>query len=167
MIELAQEFKNIGVLVKGKFILTSGKTSDFYVDMKKVLGYPKVSELICDEFCKLVDKRATCVASIGYGGLPLAARVSLKLKLPLIVIREKPREHGLKNLIDGYVPTEKDKVVIVDDVFTMGTSMTKIVKALSRTKAKILAGYIIVDRGDVEKFRIPIRSLLIMKELTK
>ena len=164
---LARELKKLGVVKKGKFVLTSGKTSDFYVDMKKVLGYPKVSELICDEFCKLVDKRATCVASIGYGGLPLAARVSLKLRLPLVVVREKPRGHGLKNLIDGYVPTEKDKVVIVDDVFTTGSSMLKIIKALEKTKTKILAGYIIVNRGDVEKFRIPIRSLLAMKELTK
>jgi len=166
MIELAQEFKNIGVLVKGKFILTSGKTSDFYVDMKKVLGYPKVSELICDEFCKLVDKRATCVASIGYGGLPLAARVSLKLKLPLVVVREKPRGHGLKNLIDGYVPTKKDKVVVIDDVFTTGTSMLHIVKALSKTKARILAGYVVVNRGDMSKFKISIKNILSIDSLT-
>lgn len=103
------ELKRLKVLKKGKFVLTSGKTSGFYVDMKKVLGYPKTSEILCNNFCKIIDKKATCVASIGYGGLPLAARVSLKLKLPLVVIREKPREHGLKNLIDGYIPTEKDK----------------------------------------------------------
>lgn len=164
--KLAEELRRLKVVKKGKFVLTSGKTSNFYVDMKKVLGYPKVSELICGEFCKLVDKRATCVASIGYGGLPLAARVSLKLGLPLVVVREKPRDHGLKNLIDGYVPTEKDKVAIVDDVFTMGTSMLKIIKALEKTKAKILAGYVVVNRGDAEKFRISIKNILSINSLT-
>ncbi len=163
---LAEELKKLGIIKKGKFVLTSGKTSDFYVDMKKVLGYPRVSELICNELCKIIDKKATCVASIGYGGLPLAARVSFKLKLPLVVVREKPRKHGLKNLIDGYVPTKEDKVVIVDDVFTMGTSMIKITKALSKTKAKILAGYVVVNRGDASKFKIPIKNILAIDSLT-
>lgn len=133
--------------------------------MKKVLGYPKASELICDELCKIIDRRTTCVASIGYGGLPLAAIVSLKLGLPLVVVREKPREHGLKNLIDGYVPTKKDRVAIVDDVFTMGTSMLKIITALAKTKAKILAGYVVVNRGNASRFKIKIQSLLDVKKL--
>lgn len=165
MKSLADELKKLKIIKRGEFVLTSGKTSDFYVDMKKVLGYPKVSVLICDEFCKLVDKKGTCVASIGYGGLPLAARVSLKSGLPLVVVREKPRKHGLKNLIDGYVPTEKDKVVIVDDVFTTGTSMSKVIAALSKTKAKILAGYVVVNRGDASRFKIKIHNLLDVTKL--
>lgn len=164
---LVDELKKLGIVKKGKFVLTSGKTSDFYIDIKKVLGYPKVSEAICNEFCKIIDKKATCIASIGYGGLPLAAIVSLKLKLPLVVIREKPRKHGLKNLIDGYVPTSKDRVVIVDDVFTMGTSMSKIIKALVKTKAKIVAGYVVVDRGEALKFKIPIKSLVEVGKLIR
>ena len=166
MTKLAEELKKLGIIKKGKFIGTSGKVLDFYIDMKKVLGYPLVSELICDEFCRTVNKRATCVASIGYGGLPLAARVSFKLGLPLIVIRDKPRKHGLKNLIDGYMPTKKDRVIMLDDVFTMGTSMTKIIKSLSKTKAKILAGYVVVNRRGVSKFKIPIKSLIPIEKLT-
>lgn len=94
MKSLADELRKLKIIKKGKFVLTSGKTLNFYVDMKKVLGYPKVSQFICDELCKIIDKRITCIAGIGYGGLPLAARVSLKLRLPLVVVREKPREHG-------------------------------------------------------------------------
>lgn len=167
MISLIRELQKIAVVKKGRFVLTSGETSDFYIDIKKVLGHPKVSEIVCKEFCKIINKKATCVASIGYGGLPLAARVSLKLKLPLVVVREKPRKHGLKNLIDGYVPTNKDKVAIVDDVFTMGTSMAKIIKALAGTKAKITGGYVVVNRGEGLKFKIPIRSLVNVGKLTK
>src|SRR3989338_11057391 len=166
MISLAKELRKLGIVKKGRFILTSGKTSDFYIDMKKVLGYPKASELVCSELCKIINKKTTCIASIGCGGLPLAARVSLKLGLPLTVVREKPRKHGLKNLIDGYVPTEKDKIAIVDDVFTMGTSMAKIIKALNKTGAKIIAGYVVVNSGEVSKFIIPIKSLLTAEKLT-
>lgn len=165
MSSLADELRKLKIVKKGKFKLTSGKTSDFYVDIKKVLGYPRVSGLICDELCKLVDNRATCIASIGYGGLPLAAGVSLKLGLPLVVVREKSRRHGLKNLIDGYVPGKKDKVVMVDDVFTTGTSMLKISKALSNTKSKIIAGYVVVNRGDASRFKIKIYKLIDVTKL--
>ncbi|MDP3697712.1 MAG: phosphoribosyltransferase family protein [Candidatus Taylorbacteria bacterium] len=164
--KLAEELKKLEVIKKGKFVLASGKISDFYVDMKKVLGYPQTSQLVCNELCKIINKKTTCIASIGYGGLPLAARVSFKLGLPLVVVREKPRKHGLKNLIDGYVPTNKDKVAIVDDVFTMGTSMSKILKALAKTNAKILAGYVVVNRGNASKFEVPIKSLVTLADLT-
>jgi len=43
--------------------------------------------------------------------------------------------------------------------------MSKIIKALSKTKAKILAGYVVVNRGDASKFPIPIKSLLTVEEL--
>lgn len=178
MKKLANELKKLGIVKNGKFKLTSGKTSDFYINMKGALAYPEISELICNELCKIVDpvkrpdrhrasNKATCIASIGYGGLPLAARVSLKLGLPLVVVREAPRKHGLKNSIDGYVPTARDKVAIIDDVFTMGTSMNKIITALSKTKAKIIAGYVVVDRGETANFPILIRSLMNAKQLTK
>lgn len=167
MITLAAELKKLKIVKKGRFTLTSGKTSDFYVDVKKVLGYPAASEFVCSELCKIIDNKATCIASIGYGRLPLASRVSLKLGLPLVVVREKPRKHGLGNLIDGYFPIEKDGVAIVDDVFTTGTSMLKIIKALSKTKVKILSGYVVVSRGDHKNFKIPIKSLLAAQELTE
>ena len=61
---------------------------------------------------------------------------------------------------------QKKTKVVIDDVFTMGTSMSKIIKALSKTKAKILAGYVVVNRGDVSKFKVPIKSLLNLKKLT-
>ena len=61
MTSLAEELKKLGIVKKGKFVLTSGKISDFYIDMKKVLGNPKVSELVCDELSRLVDKKSTCI----------------------------------------------------------------------------------------------------------
>ena len=64
------------------------------------------------------------------------------------------------------MPGKNDRVAIVDDVFTMGTSMTKIIKALSKTKAKVVGGYVAVNREEVSKFIIPIKSLLIKKDLT-
>jgi len=162
---LAKELKRLKIIRRGKFVLKSVEVSDFYVDMKKAFGDPKAFSLICSELCKIIDKKATCVAGSGHGGLPLATAVSLKLDLPLVLVRDKDKKHGLRKLIDGYVPDKKDKVVIIDDVFSSGTSISNTVRALSKTKSKIIAGYVVVSRGDASNFKISINSLLDHRKL--
>lgn len=156
---LLRELKKLKIIKKGKFTLKSGQVSDYYVDIKKAFGHPKAFRLICNDLCKIIDKRATCVAGSGHGGLPLATAVAIKLGLPLVLVRDKVKKYGLKKTIDGYIPMSKDRVAIVDDVFTTGTCISNVVKALAGTRSKILAGYVVVNRGDASKFKIPVKSL--------
>lgn len=162
---LALELKKLKIIKKGRFELKSGEVSDFYVDMKKAFGSPRAFRLICDELCRVIDKRATCVASSGHGGLPLATAVAIKLGLPLVLVRDKQKDHGVRKSIDGYSPTKKDKVVIIDDVLTSGTCISNICTALSSTKSEILAGYVVVSRGNPSSLRIPVENLIGVNEL--
>ena len=164
---LADELKKLNIIKKGKVIGKSGKVLDFYVDMKKALGSPRVFNLICQEICEVVDKRVTCIAGSGLGGLPLATAVSLRIGLPLVLVRDEVKKHGLQKKINGYIPTKKDKVVIIDDVFTTGTCISNIAQILAITKAQIIGGCVVVNRGDSEKFKVPIKSLLTLEKLTK
>jgi orotate phosphoribosyltransferase len=163
---LIKEFRRLRVVKKGNFKLKSGKTSDYYVDIKSAFSSPRAFRLIVGRLCKIIDRRATCTAGSGHGGLPLAAAVSLKMELPLVLVRDKVKKHGIQKMIDGYTPTKKDKVVIIDDVFTTGTCISNILKILEPTNAQIISGYVIVNRGDSSDFQIPIKSLLALKELT-
>lgn len=160
MKELISELRKLRVIKRGKFVLKSGKTSDYYIDMKKAFGSPKAFGLITNELCKIVDRQATCIAGSGHGGLPLATAVSIKLRLPLVLIRDSIKKHGTKKMIDGYIPNKKDQVAIIDDVFTTGTCILNIAGILKETKAQIVAGYVVVSRGDMEKFKLKIHSLI-------
>jgi orotate phosphoribosyltransferase len=163
---LVKILNQLDLVKKGKFVLKSGKVSNYYIDIKKAFGHPKAFNLICDELCKIIDKRATCVAGSGHGGLPLATAVSLKLNLPLVLVRDKVKKHGINKMIDGYIPNWKDNIAIIDDVFTTGTCIYNISEALKPTKAKILGGYLVVKRGDTSKFDIPVQSLISVEKLT-
>ena len=167
MSKLIHELKKLKVVKRGGFLLKSGQVSNLYIDMKKAFGSPKALNLICNEMCKVINIKATCVAGSGHGGLPIATAVSLKLGLPLVLIRDKIKEHGIQKMIDGYIPIKKDRVVIVDDVFTSGTCISNMVEILTKTNAKILGGYVILSRGISNKSRTPIKSLLIIDALTK
>ena len=66
----------------------------------------------------------------------------------LTLVRDEPKKHGKGGWIDGYVPNEQDKVVLVDDVFTTGGSLRKLIKILEPTKAEIIGVYVVVKRGE-------------------
>ena len=132
-------------------MLKSGTRSDFYVDIKAAFGSPELLTLFARELAKRISKRATCIAGAGYGGLPLATAVAVKTNLPLVMVREQIKEHGTRQWLDGYVPGSRDRVAIIDDVYTSGRSLSHTEKVLVRTKAKIEGRYVVVNRSGREK----------------
>ena len=134
---IKRELKKANIIVKKRVKLTSGKTADFYCDFKKVYENPKVLKKVADALVLKIKEKSirrtqglpTCIAATGFGGIPLATLVSTKLNLPLVLVRTEKRNHGLKKTIEGYIPTVKDSVAIVEDVCTYSTSLMKIISS--------------------------------------
>ncbi|MCF7831589.1 MAG: hypothetical protein K9M36_01725 [Candidatus Pacebacteria bacterium] len=147
---LVKKLKEKGIFVQGDFVLRNGESSNYYCDIKKSLGDPKLLQHIVRALLPLVPSQATCIAGSGYGGITLTSLVAYKKKLPLVLVRDKVKDHGTKKVIDGYIPNKKDIVCIIDDVFTTGSSIkdtkeklfplgvkfTKPVVVLNRSKSK-------------------------------
>ena len=162
--ELIRSLKQLDIIYQEHINLKNAGASDFYVDVKKAYGYPNALDSISDELWKEIGERATCIATAGYGGLPPATIISLRHHLYLTLVRDAPKKHGRGGWIDGYVPNEQDKIAIVDDVFTTGGSLRKIIEALEPTGAEILGCYVVVKRGD-GNLQIPLKYLLTSEEL--
>lgn len=162
--KLILKLKAIKVIQRQKINLKHAGASNFYIDIKKIYGYPEILDLISDAVIGGIDKRTTCVAGAGYGGIPLATAVSLKLGLGLVLVRDKKKAHGRNVWIDGYVPQAKDRVWIIDDVFTTGKSIEHMTKILKITKAKVIGCSVVVRRSE-QKISIPYKSILTMEEL--
>ncbi len=148
---LVKELKKKNILKLGDFTLRSGIKSNYYCDIKETFGDPKLLSSIVDQLVKIVPKNATCIAGSGYGGITLASLVSNKLKLPLVLVRDKIKVHGTKKTVDGYVPTKKDFVCIVDDVFTTGSSIKETKEKLVTTKAKFTKAIVVLDRSNLNR----------------
>jgi len=125
--------------------LKSGESSNVYIDIKAAFGDPQLLRVFVRELGNMVDPKTTCIAGAGYGGLPLASALSLRLKLPLVLVRDAKKIHGRTVWIDGYVPRSSDRVAIVDDVYTVGTGMKHIERVLRKTKAPIIGRFVVVD----------------------
>ena len=125
---------------------------------------PDVLHLISSEIWKQMDKRTTCIAANGYGGISIASIISEKYKIHLSLIRGEPKKHGKGGLIDGYVPTAKDYVSIYDDVLTTGGTLERIIEIMRPTGAKIVGCYVSVKRGEAN-LGVPLTYLLTIDEL--
>ncbi len=163
---LIEKLNQLNILERQRVILKSKKGSDFYIDIKKAYGYPDILNEITGKLYILIPKEANCIAASDYGGLPIAAAISSTYGLNLILIRNKRKNYGLNRLIDGYIPNRKDKVAIVDDVITTGSSLKKIIQVIKPTKAKILGCYVVVNRGKTD-LKYPLRWLFEARDFLK
>ncbi len=162
--ELILLLKRLNIIHQQPVNLKHAGTSDFYLDIKKAYGYPSVLDLIAKKMWENIDKNVTCIAAGGYGGLPLASVISSQNNLHLTLIRDRLKSHGKSSCIEGYVPTGHDRIVIVDDVFTTGGSLRKIIKILEPTGAEVTGCCVAVKRGE-GKLPVPLVYLLTKNDL--
>ena len=72
------------------------------------------------------------VAGVVSGGISWASNIANSRALPLIRVHSEPKKFGLFNQIEGELPEDGSKVLIVDDAITSGVNALKVVEALRK-----------------------------------
>ncbi len=162
--DLIARLREIEVVYKEKVILRGGESSDFYCDIKKAFGYPDILNALVDELQKKLPSDVTCIAASGYGGLPLASVLASRSNRKFTAVRSSEKDHGKKGMIDGYIPQKDDRVVIIDDVLTSGSSIKETLSVLQTTPANIDSAIVIIKRGDPE-LSIPYSYIFTVEEI--
>lgn len=138
----------------GHFVLTSGKESDYYIDVKKLITNPRALKLIAELVGELWSGDAfDRVAGPELGAVPIATAVALEMEKPLLVVRKKKKEHGTGKQIEGEVEPG-DRVLLVEDVTTTGGSVLRAAKVLEESGAKVVGITVVVDREEGARERI-------------
>lgn len=165
--------------LRKKVKLSSGRISNFYIDVRKVSLSPKgvylISHLIFD---LLKSKRITAIGGPTLGADPIVSGVCYlayqnKKKLKGFLIRKSPKKHGRQKLIEGQVLASGERAVIVDDVTTSGSSLIKAIEVLKKEKIKVVAAISVVDREEGARealacYKCPLISLFTKSDfLTK
>ncbi len=142
---------------KGKFILTSGKESDFYIDCRPVTLHPEGAYLIGKLFFALLRRSIGKIQGVGgmtLGADPIATAVSLISYIeggPIhaFLIRKEPKKHGRGLWVEGIqnLP-EGTEVAIVEDVVTTGGSTLKAIERAKEEGLKVSRVLAIVDREE-------------------
>lgn len=126
------DIKAIKLQPNEPFTWASGWKSPFYCDNRKTLSYHNVRSFVKLELTHAVMENfpeAEAVAGVATGAIAQGALVADELALPYAYVRPKPKDHGMKNQIEGQLP-EGAKVVVVEDLISTGGSSLKAVAAL-------------------------------------
>jgi orotate phosphoribosyltransferase len=137
---------------EGNFTLSSGKTSTYYFDGKKVLLDHQGSRLFARwllEQIATLSPRPVAIGGLEIGAIPIACVAMALSESPLgtFIVRKKAKAHGTGSELEGELKPG-DPVVVVDDVITTGESTMKAVRALERDGCKVMAIYCLVDRNE-------------------
>lgn len=143
----------------GTFTLASGKTSDFFIDCKKVMltaeGHAFAGASLADaieEYERAKGVRFDNVAGVALGGCPLASAVSLishqrGRALDALYVRKEAKDHGTKSMVEGSA-REGARVALLEDVLTTGGSSRAAVELLRAAGFVVEAVFALVDRRE-------------------
>ena len=125
---------------KGEFTLSSGKTSEHYVNCKPVTltgrGLTLVSMSLLEEVKTPVVAGLTLGADPLVSGVAVCSAIDGRLVNGLIV-RKEPKGHGTQAWIEGPEFKKGTKVTVLEDVVTTGGSAIKAAEKLRD------AGYVV------------------------
>ncbi len=137
----------------GEFKLSSGGTSDYYVDCRTTTLDAKGSRLTGEVFLEEIRQRGWMPRAIGgltMGADPIVVAVSVVSgELDGFLVRKAEKQHGTGQRIEGF--REKGaRVVIVDDVCTTGASTVQAIEAAREFGFEIVGVMCLVEREEAK-----------------
>ncbi|MBQ3929505.1 MAG: orotate phosphoribosyltransferase [Paludibacteraceae bacterium] len=140
------EIKAVKLQPEKPFTWASGWKSPIYCDNRKTLSYPEVRSLIKVELARIVMEKypdAEAIAGVATGAIAQGALVADLLGLPFVYIRSSKKDHGMENLVEGYIE-EGRKVVVIEDLISTGGSSLKAVQAIRDEKKCEVLGMVAI-----------------------
>jgi len=134
-------------LLKGHFLLSSGKHSEYYLQSARVLEYPEVAEKLARELAQQIKKagiKVDTVCSPAIGGLLAGYELARALGVRFIFTE---RVKGEMTLRRGFEVSEGEKILICEDIITTGGSAMEAAREVEKRGAKVVAFAAIANRG--------------------
>jgi orotate phosphoribosyltransferase len=137
----------------GEFKLSSGGTSDYYIDCRTTTLDAKGSRLTGEVFSDEIRQRGWKPRAIGgltMGADPIVVAVSVVTgELHGFLVRKAEKQHGTGQRIEGF--REKGaRVVIVDDVCTTGASTVQAIEAAREFGFEVVGAMCLVEREEAK-----------------
>lgn len=143
----------------GRFTLSSGKQSDYYLDLKEISKDISLFKNIVKQLCNLVTGEA--LLGIESGSISIATGIAIEKHLDFGFVRKSIKDYATKKRVEGEVDKNKS-ITIVDDVLTTGKSVLNVINNLE--SYNIVEVVVIAERGvearkNLEEKGIIVKSL--------
>ena len=147
--QILDEFRAVGALLEGHFILSSGLRSPKYLQCARVLMDGARAERLARALAATlpIDIRSSidAVVSPAMGGVIIGHEMGRVLSKPAMFLE---RPEGIFHLRRGFALESGAKVLMVEDVVTTGLSSREAIEAVKAAGANVLAEAALVDRSN-------------------
>lgn len=135
--ELLYAKNAVKIDLKNGFNLKGGVHSPVFCDVPVLQSDIRARSRICSLLLFWVNRHyqnIDAVVGVASGGIGWAASLAGNKLLPLLCVHAVAKDHGLNNHIDGELPFDGAKVLVIDDTVTSGRSVLSVIKALREGK---------------------------------
>ncbi|KAL0278618.1 UNVERIFIED_CONTAM: hypothetical protein PYX00_000390 [Menopon gallinae] len=166
---------DINALKFGDFKMKVGVNSPVYFDLRSIVSYPKLLDLLTTLITELIKKENmgnySHICGVPYTALPLATLVSIKTETPMLIRRREAKDYGTRKMIEGHFK-RGDECLIIEDVVTSGSSIIDTFRDLNNEGLKATHAVVVVDReqGGTQNLKekgIKMHVLVTLSELLK
>jgi len=148
---------NRDALKRGKFTLSSGKESNYYLDGRVITLTPEGAYLVAEIILKMVEPQGLdAIGGPTLGADPIVgalAALSYLNKKPVntFIVRKQAKEHGTQRQVEGPQLKKGGRVILIDDVATSGKAILEAKEALDKIGVIAKKAIVIVDRDQGAK----------------
>lgn len=159
--------KSVLINTKEPFTYTSGKIGPIYVDIRRLISFPVERKILMDDAARLIEPlKMDYVAGGETAGIPYAAFLAERLNLPMLYVRKKPKDHGRMAQIEGHIEKNGNKVILIEDLLTVGSSQQVFVQALREANMEVQNSFVIFSyeiypqsKINLDEMKIKLHSL--------
>lgn len=145
----------VGVLTFGDFTTKSGRKTPYFINAGRYRTgeqIHKLGQFYASAITEQLDENFDVLFGPAYKGIPLVVTTSMALNaqnrdVGFCFNRKEAKDHGEGGVLVGFPLKDADRVLIIEDVTTAGTSIRETVPILRAAANITLAGLIVsVDR---------------------
>lgn len=161
------------ILKFGDFTLKSGQKSWFYLDLRLISSFPETFDFVIRCYLQVLENidEIDALAGVAVAGVPFSSVLGYIKELPSIIVRPQQKEHGLKKIVEGSIPTDSN-VVLIDDLITTGSSKIPGITALREQGFEITNMVVLIDRSqsklkELKDLGVKLNSFITIEEIFK
>jgi len=143
------------------FLLSSGARAPIYLDHRRAFTRPKLRQLLVKTWAvklesalKEMNVRPADVVCVGTAtaGIAPAMALATHWNAPFLYVRQKPKGHGLQQMVEGAFDPAAPHLVI-DDMLTTGQSLLKSVEVLQHLNTRLVGATTLTSHSLVSAHR--------------
>jgi orotate phosphoribosyltransferase len=158
--EVLEVLERRRAVLRGHFLLSSGRHSDVFVQKFRVLEHPRLTQTLGEAIAERFDRAFEVVASPAVGAIVLGFATALAADARMVFAERVDNNLEFRR---GFGFVSRERVLVVEDVITTGGSAHEVVALVRAAGATPIGVGALIDRCDPAgktDYGVPLESLL-------